>query len=85
MKLIRFGESGKEKPGVILDNQIRADASACTNDYDEQFFASDGLARLRRWLRQNSSAAPQVDPIVLVGPQVARPSKIAPKTPNTPA
>ena len=76
MRLIRFGEPGKEKPGVILDNQIRADASACTNDYDEQFFASDGPARLTRWLRQNSSAAPQIDAGVRLGPPVARPSKI---------
>jgi 2,4-didehydro-3-deoxy-L-rhamnonate hydrolase len=76
MKLIRFGEPGKEKPGVILHNQIRADTSACTNDYDEQFFASDGLGRLARWLKQNSSSPPPVDPVVRLGPPVARPSKI---------
>jgi 2-keto-4-pentenoate hydratase/2-oxohepta-3-ene-1,7-dioic acid hydratase in catechol pathway len=76
MKLIRFGEPGKEKPGVLLDNEIRVDASACTPDYDEQFFATDGLARLGRWLRQNSSSAPRVDANVRLGSPVARPSKI---------
>jgi 2-keto-4-pentenoate hydratase/2-oxohepta-3-ene-1,7-dioic acid hydratase in catechol pathway len=76
MKLIRFGEPGKEKPGVLLDNEIRVDASACTPDYDEQFFATDGLARLGRWLKQNSSSAPRVDANVRLGSPVARPSKI---------
>jgi 2,4-didehydro-3-deoxy-L-rhamnonate hydrolase len=60
MKLIRFVEPGNEKPGVILDNQIRVDASACNNDY-QQFFAGDGLARLALWLKQNGSSARKVD------------------------
>jgi 2,4-didehydro-3-deoxy-L-rhamnonate hydrolase len=81
MRLIRFGESGKEKPGVLGDrvlgdNQIRVDASACTNDYDEQFFANGGIARLEYWMRQNGSSAPRVDPDIRLGPPVARPSKI---------
>ena len=42
MKLIRFGEAGKEKPGVLL-NAICYDVSAHVNDYDEDFFANDGL------------------------------------------
>ena len=28
MKLIRFGEPGKEKPGVVLEDGSRIDASA---------------------------------------------------------
>lgn len=76
MKLIRFGEAGKETPGVLLDNQTRVDTSTCTPDYDEQFFASDGLARLQHWLKQHASSAPRVPAGVRLGPPVARPSKI---------
>lgn len=76
MKLIRFGEPGQEKPGVLLSNQTRIDASACTPDYDEDFFASEGIARLERWLKQNSSSAPRVDASVRLGPPIGRPSKI---------
>lgn len=52
------------------------DTSACTADYDERFFASDGLARLGRWLQQDSSSAPRVDPTPSSAPPIARPSKI---------
>jgi 2,4-didehydro-3-deoxy-L-rhamnonate hydrolase len=76
MKLIRFGEPGKEKPGVLLNPQTRIDASACTSDYDEDFFATDGITRLGHWLTQNSSSAPRIDASVRLGPPVRRPSKI---------
>jgi 2,4-didehydro-3-deoxy-L-rhamnonate hydrolase len=76
MKLIRFGESGKEKPGVLLDDESRVDTSACTSDYDEQFFADGGIARLTQWLKHDLSSAPRVDAAVRLGPPIARPSKI---------
>ena len=40
MKLIRFGETGKEKPGVILDEGYY-DVSAFTEDYNERFFEEE--------------------------------------------
>jgi 2,4-didehydro-3-deoxy-L-rhamnonate hydrolase len=76
MKLIRFGEPGQERPGVLLDDQTRVDASGCTSDYDEEFFADGGLARLERWLHSNSGSAPRVASSQRLGPPVARPSKI---------
>ena len=42
MKLIRYGQPGHEKPGVILHDQ-RFDVSAFGEDYNEAFFATDGL------------------------------------------
>ena len=33
MKLIRFGEPGKEKPGVLLKDGSRVDASGLGSDY----------------------------------------------------
>ena len=76
MKLIRFGEPGREKPGLILNNGRRIDASAFGGDYDERFFESDGLRRLRQWLAENERSAPTISDDVRLGPPVARPSKI---------
>ena len=45
MKLIRFGEAGKEKTGLII-NDKRYETSAFGEDYDERFFEPDGLNRL---------------------------------------
>lgn len=75
MKLIRFGEAGKEKPGVLLNDGTRLDASGLGQDYNEAFFGNGGLAELRNWLRKNSSA-PRVAPSARLGPPIARPSKI---------
>lgn len=76
MKLIRFGEAGKEKPGVLLGDATRVDVSGFGSDYDEAFFANGGLAALERWLSQNGSAAPRVPDSTRLGPCICRPSKI---------
>lgn len=76
MKLIRVGEVGQEKPGVLLDDGTRLDASGFGSDYDEHFFASGGLEKLREWLRRNSSAAPRTSSSVRLGAPICRPSKI---------
>jgi len=76
MKLIRFGELGKEKPGLQLSDGSRIDASGFGGDYDEAFFASGGLARLASWLKSNQSSAPRVAPSARLGSAVCRPSKI---------
>jgi 2-keto-4-pentenoate hydratase/2-oxohepta-3-ene-1,7-dioic acid hydratase in catechol pathway len=76
MKLIRHGEPGKEKPGVILGNGSLVDVSAFGGDYDEAFFASGGTDSLQRWLSVNGSNAPILSPDVRLGPPICRPSKI---------
>ena len=76
MKLIRFGLPDQEKPGLILTDGRRIDASGFGSDYDEKFFGSDGLARLAAWAAANAASAPTVDAGVRLGPCVARPSKI---------
>ena len=76
MKLIRFGESGHEKPGVLLKDGSRIDTSAAVSDYNESFFAEGGLKKLESWLKKNASSAPKVEPGVRLGPPVCRPSKI---------
>jgi 2,4-diketo-3-deoxy-L-fuconate hydrolase len=76
MKLIRFGERGQEKPGVLLKDENRVDASALGTDYDEAFFGGGGLAKLDAWLQKNAASAPRVAPSARLGPPVCRPSKI---------
>lgn len=76
MKLIRHGQAGSEKPGVILDNGTRIDTSQFTNDYDEAFFASEGVERLQTWLAEDGTEAPVIANSERLGPPVARPSKI---------
>ena len=76
MKLIRFGTPGNEKPGLILDDGRRIDASAFGSDYDEAFFGGDDLVRLAAWAGKNAASAPVIDSSVRLGPCIARPSKI---------
>jgi len=76
MKLIRFGVPGAEKIGIQLADGKRIDVSAFGEDYNEQFFATDGLARLEKWLAENAAGCPVVDDSVRLGSPIARPSKI---------
>jgi len=74
MKLIRFGEASKEKTGVIIDDK-RYDTSAFGEDYNEQFFETDGLNRLSAFLKDNNNL-PQINDDVRLGSPIGRPSKI---------
>ena len=57
MKLIRFGDEGREEPGMLLPDGRRLDASGEFNDYDEGFFASGGLEALAEWVADGCPAA----------------------------
>lgn len=76
MKLIRFGASGQEQPGVELADGSRINTSAFGEDYNEVFFQNNGLQRLENWLEANQSNCPIVSNDVRLGPPIARPSKI---------
>jgi len=73
MKLIRYGEPGKEKTGVIIDNK-RFDTSAFGEDYGEAFFENDGLSRLGNFIKNNQ--LPEVADGERLGSPLARPSKL---------
>ena len=73
MKLIRFGEAGKEKTGVIINNK-RFDTSAFGEDYDERFFETNGLERLAEFI--NTSNLLHVSDDTRLGCPIGRPSKI---------
>lgn len=74
MKLIRFGEIGKEKPGILIGEK-RFDVSSIVTDFNESFFEEDGLEKLQKALESNP-VLPEVDASVRLGSPVARPSKI---------
>ncbi|MGA8622253.1 MAG: fumarylacetoacetate hydrolase family protein [Candidatus Sulfotelmatobacter sp.] len=76
MKLIRFGEPGRETPGLLLEDETRLDVSSSVRDYDEAFFADGGLSRLKQWLKANAASAPRVSQSARLGPPISRPSKL---------
>ena len=73
MRLIRYGEVGMEKPGVII-NDNRFDVSGHFTDYDEKFFGNDGLCSLKKVITE--TALKPVSEDTRLGSPVARPSKI---------
>ncbi len=75
MKLLRYGPPGQEKPGILQGEQ-RFDVAAFGEDYNEAFFAGDGLRRLAEFVRANTGRLPEVAATERLGPPVARPSKI---------
>jgi 2-keto-4-pentenoate hydratase/2-oxohepta-3-ene-1,7-dioic acid hydratase in catechol pathway len=76
MKLIRFGEVGQEKPGVQLADGTRIDVSGFGEDYNENFFGTDGTNRLKEWLANNQESCNTVADNVRLGAPLVRPSKI---------
>jgi len=73
MKLVRHGEPGKEKPGILIGEDI-FDVSAHVSDYNEDFFGSSALEELKKkveggWLEK-------VEKPVRLGAPLVRPSKI---------
>ena len=78
MKLVRFGEQGKERPGVWMGDGRILDVRALAfhiEDYNAHFFAHDGIGQLERLLAD--PGARFVDAAdVRLGAPIARPSKI---------
>lgn len=76
MKLIRFGERGSEKPGVLVNGR-RLDLSSQYRDWDGAFFASSGVESLRALFgRRSPESFPEVQESARWGAPVARPRKI---------
>ena len=75
MKLLRFGEPGKELPGVLINNEI-LDVSDFGEDFGENFLGSNGIDRLATWVEDNGKNLPRVKDKVRLGSPFTRPSKI---------
>ena len=76
MKLLRFGKLESEKPGIQLDNGQKIDVSAFGEDFDENFFGSNGIQRLQKWLEHHQGECPQISDENRLGSPICRPSKI---------
>jgi 2,4-didehydro-3-deoxy-L-rhamnonate hydrolase len=76
MKLIRFGNPGQEKPGVIDEQGLRRDCSEFGEEWNEHFFETQGLERLRNWLSQHLHHLPEVKKETRWATPFGRPSKI---------
>lgn len=74
MKLIRFGQEGKEKPGIYKDGK-QYDLSDYIIDYNEAFFEYNGIDKLQLILTTQKKL-PEVAATERIGSPVARPSKI---------
>ena len=75
MKLIRVGQPGVEKPGVLREDGTRVDVSAFGEDFGETFFGTDGPTRLAQWL-ETQSDLPSFGTEERLGPPCTRPSKL---------
>jgi len=75
MKLIRFGNAGNERPGIMDADNNRRDASHLFKDWDREFFRNDGLEQLHEVLT-DTSALKLVDEKERWAAPVSRPGKV---------
>ena len=76
MRLIRFGEPGSERPGILVNGR-RRDLSTEFRDWDYSFFTSGALESLRALVGTRSPESfPEVPQSTRWGTPVARPGKI---------
>ncbi|REG88739.1 fumarylacetoacetate hydrolase family protein [Algoriphagus antarcticus] len=76
MKLIRFGAAGKEQPGIQSESGKYLDCSSFKEDWNEEFFTNNGIARLEEWLHANQKNLNEIPADSRLGSPIARPSKI---------
>ncbi len=75
MRLLRVGPPGQERPCVLREDGTVVDVSSEVGDYTADFFAHDGLARLRTAVGSQELPVVDVD-AERIGACVARPGKI---------
>lgn len=76
MKLFRFGPVDNEQPAVELTNGKRISIASFGQDFDETFFATNGLERLAEWLATHADSCPEVAADNRLASCIKRPSKI---------
>ncbi len=75
MKLIRFGKSGAERPGILDEQGIRRDLSGQFQDWNTDFFENGGLEALKAYLT-NEPTLPAVTEDERWAAPIARPGKV---------
>jgi 2,4-diketo-3-deoxy-L-fuconate hydrolase len=78
MRLVRIGPFGSEQPAVLLDDDTCIDVSDLVHDFDERFFGSGGLDRIRPIVAQRIERRVGVRTIggQRIGAPIARPHQI---------
>jgi len=78
MRLVRFGERGRERPGVLITDSEIADISGVVGDLDGRFWGEGGMGFVARELERGALGSlrrVRLDSVRL-GPPVASPGKI---------
>lgn len=75
MKLIRWIKGTNPATGIIINDEY-FDTSSFGEDYNEQFFESDGLGRLQKFIESSKENLPKLSKDIQLAPPIARPSKI---------
>ena len=77
MYLMRIGSAGRERPVARIDDRTYVDLSDVVSDFDEAFFGSGGLERIRPIVAERAAAG-QVSAFAgeRIGAPIARPHQI---------
>jgi 2,4-didehydro-3-deoxy-L-rhamnonate hydrolase len=77
VRLMRIGQPGAERPAVLVSDDEYVDVSDVTDDFDERFFAADGLSGLHAVVEQRRQDG-QVRRLgeQRIGAPIARPHQI---------
>ena len=77
MKLFKFGESGKERCGVVINDELYS-ASYFFKNYDENFFESKEINNLKAAVLRGDTRLTKIKnpEAIRFGAPIARPSKI---------
>jgi len=77
MKLLRVGQPGHELPAILLDESTYLDISSEVRDFNEEFFANDGLLKLPAIIeRLKGTEQPKPLDGIRIGAPIARPHQI---------
>lgn len=77
MRLLRIGPVGAEKPAALIQDEAYVDLSDVVADFDEAFFANDGIARIRPIVAHRAQSG-DLKPLAgqRIGAPIARPHQI---------
>src|SRR3954466_15026408 len=75
MKLLRIGPVGFEKPAALVGEDSYIDLSDVVEDFDERFFGSGGLDRIRPIVEERAASAVPIGDARIAAP-IARPHQI---------
>lgn len=78
MKLLRIGATGAETPAALVDDDRLVDLSDVVRDFDQAFFGSGGIERIRSVVAERAASGERVRPLdrTRIGAPIARPHQI---------